>query len=111
MMKIDVYTEKYKIVESGSIILDSSEEEISFKISEETKETNVIFQFITADDKKTELKRSMQGNTIRFVCTNFEDTTGSANPFKLTDKLYMHFRHYLTSETTRRLEYTFLTEV
>ena len=116
--EINIYNNKYVLIDSNSIILFDIDEPI--EIDEVFSNSfTVIFRIISEKDETCEQKleyRVVEGtNTIEFKCLNFINSlgTGTVKPIEVGmyggKKFYIHFWIYALGgreDVTRKLEYS-----
>ncbi len=115
-MKVEMSTGKYIIEQSGVVFLYDITSELKMKIdTEKNFSFEIILKFATDGTKEQKVQRDVTGNTIYLTCYNFSNAlgTGTTNPISVATvsgkELLLHFWSY-TSDTMRKVEYTFLME-
>lgn len=118
-MNIDISTNGYRVLSSGMVILNSSDNELNFKIeASNTFSFGVKLIFIDTKDEGSPVEKMVENNTIIFKCSNFNNVlgTGTVRPLPIATvsgkNILLHFWSYLLGdkESARKIEYTFLEE-
>ncbi len=112
-MDITISTSGYKIIHTGIAILYEPNSELKITIAPGNKFVfNIILDFIKDDNEGQKLDSKVEGNTIFFNCTNFNNPlgTGTQNPLFIATisgkEWYFHFWSYFMGNGVRKVEYT-----
>lgn len=117
-MKIEISTDGYKIVSSGSVFLFDSDSEIRLHvIASDNFKFNIVMRFDKSEVSESSINKEVKENTITFTCYGFNSSlgTGTVEPLSIATiaekELLLHFWVYLmgtSQKSARKIEYTFL---
>ncbi len=113
-----IYTDKYNILDSKSIILDDINTRIYIPIEYEGKtEGEVMLAFVTEPGKIPEVRRDKIENRFALICVNFNEAYGrfTMKPFPIAElngkQVAIHLGSYLAAGgNIRLLDYTIFME-
>lgn len=111
-MTYDVYSGKYKVLDSNMIILFDSEADFKIIVKASLTFTfSITLEFRDTESGERNVERVVEGNDLTFKCKNFEALgAGSTAPFEIATvgnkKIYLHFWSYKPTKEVRKVEYT-----
>lgn len=113
-MEIKHYSNKYEIVDSGSIMTFDSKSDISLDVKcDPTFSFTVKFVFRSTGNNEHKITPSVDGNIITFECIDCNNSIGigTVDPIDLANydgkKIYINFWVYdLGSGSLKKIDYT-----
>lgn len=116
-MNIKIRTQKYDVLDNGLIFIPVDENQVIFQMKlSNAFEFEVVLQFEDNVEKEQSIEKSVDGNTIKYICTNFKNSgTGVTYPLELATfdnkKVYFQFWHYqMSMDSPKKIEYVFYQE-
>lgn len=117
-MTIEKSSSNHVILESGSVITYSNENEVLFSIKmDDSFGFDLLIKFTSNGEKQQQLQQSVSGNTITFNCVNFDNPlgTGTKKPIELatfnSKKVYINFWvNALGDNALKKIAYTIYSE-
>lgn len=117
-MIIEKSSSNHTVLESGSVITYSNENEVLFSIKmDDTFSFDLLLKFTSNGEEQHQLQQSVSGNTITLNCVNFDNPlgTGTKKPIELATfdnkKVYINFWvNALGDNALKKIAYTFYTE-
>lgn len=114
-MQIDIFTDNYKIVDSGTVLLFNGNSDMKIElVTNSDFKFSIIIQFINDDQQNKALKKEVMENTIIFKCVNFNSMgTGTTEPISIATVDNKEWLIHLWSDITgnggpRKVEYSIL---
>lgn len=118
MNKFKLSSGGYDILDYGVVYSFGKNEDIEYEMDvvaikdpEIRFKMKIVFQF-RDDGKEVQIERRVEGETVYFICYNFNNKlgTGTNEPVELAmvagRRLYIHLWVVMQGETTRKIEYT-----
>ncbi len=117
-MIIEKSSSNHVILESGSVITYSDENEVLFSIKmDDSFSFDLLIKFTSNGENQQQLHQSVSNNTITFDCVNFDNPlgTGTRKPIELATfnnkKVYINFWvTALGDKALKKISYTFYSE-
>ena len=117
-MKIEMYDDNYKVIDSGVVILHRYDSELKFSIkASETFSFDLILKFFTNDIKEATINKKVNDNKIIFECVNFngQNGVGPVEPVSIAtvsgkELLFCFWSYSMSDRSVRKIEYTFFEE-
>lgn len=117
-LEITKSSQKYDVLESGSLITYSNNADITFNLAfDDTFAFGLVLEFGSDGEKEHKLLKKVDQNTITLVCTNFDNPlgTGTIQPIELATyggkKIYLNFWvNALANNSLKKISYTFYRE-